>query len=137
MASKLTPIPLRDKAAIFAILAGLLGVLAYAVYTGAGAGAVNLSALYAHLPADAAAFRARVFSAFPLQAPEADFVQALSRQGFTADGWFSKRMTFRRQNGGSRGCDFTASVVWEADDQGRISALEPRFLRRPGCVDVR
>jgi hypothetical protein len=144
MSNKSVPIPLRDKAAALAILAVLLGGIAYAAYWRAGhintsQAQSDASMIYAGLPAGAgeanAAFRARVLAGFLLLSPEDNLIQTLARQGFKSDGWFSKRMTFRRQNGGSRGCDFTASVTWESDDHTRISALDPRFLRTPGCVD--
>ena len=137
-------IPLRDKAAIVAILALILGGFGYAAFwraapIDASVDPTDAAMIYAGLPADAgaanAAFRARVISGFPLRTPEGDLVQALSRQGFKSDGWFGKRMTFRRLGAGLRGCDFTASVSWESDDQARISALDARFLRTPGCVE--
>jgi hypothetical protein len=144
MSDKSVPMPLRDKAAAFVILAVVLGAIAYATLGRAGhintSGAqADASMIYAGLPADAgeanAAFRARMSAGFPLLSPEDNLIQTLARQGFKSDGWFSKRMTFRRQNGSLRGCDFTASVTWESDDHARISALGPRFLRTPGCVD--
>lgn len=135
--------PLRDKAAIVAILAVILGGFGYATWpasrVAAPAEATDAAMIYAGLPADAgaanAAFRARVIAGFPLLTPEDELVRTLSRQGFKSDGWFGKRMTFRRLGGGSRGCDFTASVSWELDDQARISTLDARFLRTPGCVE--
>jgi hypothetical protein len=144
MTSKSSPISPRDKAAIFVILLVVLGGGAYATLVSVGhdrgsGGAADAPMIWADLPADAgeanAVFRARVLSGFPLQTPEDDLVQALSRQGFKSDGWFSKRMTFRRQLGHQRGCDFTASVTWESDVHARIRALDPRFLRTPGCDD--
>jgi hypothetical protein len=137
------PIPLRDKAAIAVILVVVLGALAYAGLRagtpGATGAAVNGTPIFAGLPAGAAeanaAFHARVLADFPLHTPEDQMVQALSQQGFKSDGWFSKRMTFRRQHGLLRGCDFTASVNWESDNQARISALDARFLGTPGCAD--
>jgi hypothetical protein len=145
MTSKSVPIPSREKATILVILAVLLGGIAYATYGRVGhisssGSAADASMIYAGLPADAGQantmFGARVLSDFPLLSPEDNLIQTLSRQGFKSDGWFSKRMTFRRQNGSLRGCDFTASVIWESDDHARISALDPRFLRTPGCVDA-
>jgi hypothetical protein len=144
MAGKPALIPLRDKAAIFVVLAVILGGMAYGVIHSVGrnknAGhAADASMIYVGLPADAAqanaTFRARVSSDFPLLTPEDSLIQTLSRQGFKSDGWFAKRMTFRRKNGGLRGCDFTASVTWETDDHGRVKSLDPRFLRTPGCLD--
>jgi hypothetical protein len=144
MIRKAAPIPSRDKAAIFVILAVLLGGIAYGTngrveHIDASRGAADAAMIYSGLPADAAqanaTFRARMLSNFPLLTSEDNLIQALSRQGFKSDGWVSKRMTFRRQNGSLRGCDFTASVVWQSDDHARISAIDPRFLRTPGCVD--
>ena len=144
MGNKSIAIPLRDNAAAFAILAVLLGGIAYVTlarvsHIDTSGTQADASMIYAGLPAGAgganAAFRARVSAAFPLLSPEDDLIRTLERQGFRSDGWFSKRMTFRRQNGGFRGCDFTASVTWDSDDQARISALDARFLRTPGCVD--
>jgi hypothetical protein len=144
MTSKSSPISPRDRAAIFVILLVLLVGGVYATFVSVGhdkgsGAAADAPMIWADLPADAgeanAAFRARVLSGFPLQTPEDDMVQALSQQGFKSDGWFSKRMTFRRQLGHQRGCDFTASVTWESDDHARIRALDTRFLRTPGCAD--
>ncbi|WP_158813761.1 hypothetical protein [Methylocapsa sp. S129] len=144
MTRKSTPISLRDKVAIFAILSIILAAIAYAAYRPVGQpsaleGTAGASMIYAGLPADAgeanATFRARVSSAFPLLTPEDSLIQTLSRQGFKSDGWFAKRMTFRRQHGSLRGCDFTASVTWESDDHARVKTLETRFMRSPGCVD--
>jgi hypothetical protein len=61
-------------------------------------------------------------------------IATLSSQGFSSDGWFGKRMAFRHQHGGFRGCDFTASVSWDSDSQSRISAIDARPLRSPGCT---
>lgn len=140
---KPAPIPLRDKLAVCLILAAIFGVFGYAAILSLGPvagsnGAVGPPALYAGLPVDAgeanASFRARILSRFPLLTREDELVRTLSDQGFISDGWFGKRMTFRRLPGGYRGCDFTASVVWESDDRGRISALDARFLRTPDCT---
>jgi hypothetical protein len=141
MANKAALVPLRDKVAAFAILAVLIGGIGCATWWRAGhINASDASMLYAGLPADQAeanaTFRSRILSNFPLLSQEDNLIQTLARQGFKSDGWFSKRMTFRRHKGGARGCDFTASVVWESDDHARISALDPRFLRTPGCVDA-
>jgi hypothetical protein len=134
-------VPLRDKAAIALILAVVLGALAYAGLRAGTSGetgaAVNGTPIFAGLPADAAeanaTFRARVLAEFPLHTPEDQMVQALSQQGFKSDGWLSKRMTFRLQHGVIRGCDFTASINWESDNQALISVLDARFLGTPSC----
>lgn len=141
MTSKSLSIPSRDKAAICVILLILLGGIAYATFLpprhiNQSSGGADLPLIYAGLPADAGevykTFRARVLSDFPLLSQEDKLIQMLSRQGFKSDGWLSKQMTFRRQNGALRGCDFTASVNWKSDDHGRVSALDARFLRTPG-----
>jgi hypothetical protein len=140
MTSNPVAIPSRDKAMIFAILGVFLGGIAYATYgRPSHIHPSEAPTILAGLPTDAAeanaTFRARVLSDFPLLSPESNLVQTLSRQGFTSDGWFAKRLTFRRQRSAMRGCDFTASVTWESDDRARISEIESRFLRTPGCVE--
>jgi hypothetical protein len=132
----------RDKIAIAVVLAVILGGLGYLqsrLRVVAATASVDSNAIYAGLPTGAgeanAAFRSRVIARFPLLTPENQMVEALSQQGFKSDGWFSKRMTFRYQRGFSRGCDFTASVYWESDKEERVSTLDARFLRRPGCFD--
>ena len=137
--------PARDRVAILALLALLLGGVFYV------AGKLDLRAdpsnpaadaqmIYSGLPPDAveanATFRARILSSFPLLTPEEVMMRRLSDQGFRSDGWFGKRMTWRRLAGGRGRCDIAASVTWEADDQGRIATLDARYLRTPGCVDT-
>jgi hypothetical protein len=46
-------------------------------------------------------------------------------------------MAGRRADAGvRRGCDFSASVTWEADDQHRIRTIGARFMRTPGCGEA-
>jgi hypothetical protein len=139
MLGKSATIPFRDKVMIFLILAVVLGGLAFATYRQPShVASAEAPRIFAGLPVDPveanAAFRSRVLADFPLLSPEAGLVQTLSSQGFSSDGWFGKRMTFRRQHAGFRGCDFTASVSWDSDNQSRISAIDARLLRSPECT---
>ena len=146
MASKPSQIPPRVKMAIFALLAVFLAAIVYIASKAdwsvdVAHSVADAQTIYSGLPPNAieanATFRERVSNSFPLQTAERDLVQKLSDQGFRSDGWFgSKRMTYRRLAGGRGRCDIAASVTWEADDQGRISTLDARFLRTPGCVDT-
>lgn len=138
MPSKLPTMPLRDKAIAFVILALMLGGFAFAIHQQSlRVIPRKIPKIFVALPVDpveaSAEFRSRILSDFPLLSLEASLVQTLSSEGFVSDGWFSKRMTFRNKHGGSRGCDFTASVSWESDSQSRISVIDARLLRSPGC----
>jgi hypothetical protein len=144
MFSDIAFMPLRDKFAVAAVLALLLGGFGwvFSLHSLAirAAPTIDDHKFYSGLPADAvaanAAFLARIRSAFPLQTPEAAMTRVLASQGFQSDGWFGKRMTFRRLPGPARNaCDFTASVAWVADEEARIKALDGRFLRTPECAD--
>jgi hypothetical protein len=139
-------IPTRDKILIFVILAAIFGAGAYNTFgrnnpTKSPKRVADAEHIIAGLPTDAVAandaFRTRILSEFPLASREAILIKTLADQGFISDGWFSKRMTFRwlLGQGGRGACDFTASVMWEADDQNRLKSLDARFLRTPGCVD--
>jgi hypothetical protein len=137
-------VPTRDKALIFAILAAIFVGLPYA-FGGFGRGpeqqAKPAPSLYAGLPLDAAlanaTFGERVRARFPPSISEDSLIRTLESDGFRSDGWFGKRMTARRADAGvRRGCDFSASVTWEADDQHRIRTIGARFMRTPGCIDT-
>jgi hypothetical protein len=137
-------LPTRDKALILTILAAIFVGLPYA-YGGFGRGpeqqAKPAPSLYAGLPLDAAlanaTFGERVRARFPPSSSEDSLIRALESDGFRSDGWFGKRMTARRADAGLRhGCDFSASVTWEADDQHRIRTTGARFMRTPGCAEA-
>ena len=136
--------PARDRVAIFALLAVLIGAIFYIASkqewrVDEPSRVADAPMFYSPLPPDAveanAMFRARISNSFPLLTPEDKMVRQLLDQGFRSDGWFGKRMTYRRLAGGRGRCDIAASVTWEADNQGRIAALDARYLRTPGCVD--
>ena len=138
-------ISLRDKVVVVVLLAALLGGFGYTTShysapSGEEADAADAKKLYGQLPPDPllanAEFRVRVESEFPILTPEDAMVRKLEGQGFKRDAWSAKRMSYRRfQTNRSLRCGFTASVTWESDDQGRVSALDPLFLRALGCVE--
>jgi hypothetical protein len=141
MTDKPTTAAPHNWTAIIVVATVLFGAFCYV--TLGPVGKVNVaqrsddpSLILSGLPADSGqanvTFRARVISEFPLLTPEYKLMQTLSRQGFVSDGWFSnKRMTFRRDKW--RGCNYTASVTWESDDQARIRTLDARFLATSDC----
>ena len=70
----------------------------------------------------------------PIQTPEDALATALSREGFREAS--PRRMVFRRWVvRSSLTCGFDASVAWEADNAGRVVALEAHYLRALGCVE--
>jgi hypothetical protein len=135
----------RDKIVMVVFLAALFGGIGFAITHNLvvgrdGANALDAGMLYGELPPDMlqaeAEFRARVATKFPLLTPEDELVRTLESQGFKRDGWSTRRMTFRRLwSNRSLRCGFTASVTWDADDQGRVSKLDALFLWALGCVD--
>jgi hypothetical protein len=143
MFDSFSSLPLRDKVAIFVILATVLVGAPYVYATferRPEPPAKRAPSLYSGLSLDAglanAMFGTRIRARFPLSTPEDVLIRALEADGFRSDGWFGKRMTARRTDVGLRhGCDFSASVTWEADDQHRISTIDARFLRTPGRDD--
>ena len=122
-----TRISARDTVIAAAFIVGLIGV---AIFLSQRPSHKQTGQLYADLPFDAAqadlAFQARVAAAFPLPAPEETLVKALSSQGFREAS--PRRMVLRNWVvGHSATCGFDASVAWEADDSGRVTALQAHY----------
>jgi hypothetical protein len=125
----------RDAVIAAACIVGLIGV---AIFLAQRPSNKQTGQLYANLPFDAAqadlAFQARVAAAFPLPAPEETLVKALSSQGFHETS--PRRMALRDWvTRHSPTCGFDASVAWEVDDLGRVTALQAHYLRALGCVE--
>jgi hypothetical protein len=124
----------RDAVIALVIVAALIGA---AILLGRRE-VIDPGRIYRDLPFDAAqaelAFRARVTAAFPLQTPEDTLVSSLSSEGFREAS--PRRMVYRRWAAkGSLTCGFDASVSWEADNSGHVTALEAHYLRALGCVE--
>ncbi len=127
----------RDAIVAVAFIAALVGGM-IALARRPTEAAVDAGQIYGGLPPDAAqadvAFRARVAAEFPLLTPEDALVRSLSNQGFRQAS--PRRMVYRRWVvRHSPTCGFDASVAWQADDQGRVTALEGHYLRALGCVE--
>jgi hypothetical protein len=134
---RLTRITVRDAIIAVAFIAGLIGV-AILLARQSSNQETDAGRIYGELPFDAAqadlAFQARVAAAFPLQTREDALVRSLSSEGFREAS--PRRMVFRRWvNRRSLTCGFDASVAWEADNSGRVTALEAHYLRALGCIE--
>ena len=133
----LTRISARDAVIALAFIAGIIGAAVLLARRSSNA-EIDAGRIYGDLPFDAAqadlVFQARVAAAFPLQTPEDALATALSREGFREAS--PRRMVFRRWVvRSSLTCGFDASVAWEADNAGRVVALEAHYLRALGCVE--
>jgi len=131
-----TRISARDAIIALAVIAGLIGVAI--LFARRSSNEIDVRRIYEDHPFDAAqadlAFQARVAAAFPLQASEDALVRGLSSEGFREAS--PRRMVFRRWvTRSSLTCGFDASVAWEADNSGHVTALKAHYLRALGCVE--